>query len=109
MIEWTRIEELKSEVGEDEISEVLEIFCEEVGEVLAALAQADAKKLKSELHFLKGGAANIGFRDLSEMCAQFESALLLEPDIVVDISELKRVFRESTAALHQRHPGPNIQ
>ena len=69
MINWARFEELRHEIGEDGIGEVVEIFLEEVEETLGQLSepQSDADRAAS-LHFLKGSALNLGFDDVARLC-----------------------------------------
>ena len=74
MIDWDRISELQTEVGEDGLSEVVEIFFEEMDDAVAALQAASGQGPLSEaLHFLKGSAQNLGMSRLSELCAVQEA------------------------------------
>lgn len=69
MIDWTRVEELRREVGEDDFPEVVEIFLEEVNELFERLPKAAQNgTLAEDLHFLKGSAASLGFLGLSTLC-----------------------------------------
>ena len=75
MIDWARVEELRDEIGADDFGEVVEIFLEEVEEEIAALrAGVGDDALESKLHFLKGSALNLGFRDFSVLCQAGETA-----------------------------------
>lgn len=73
MLNWTRIEELRDEVGEDAFEEVVDLFLEEVAETLSGLG-ADLKTLESQLHFLKGASLNLGMDDFAEVCGAGERA-----------------------------------
>ncbi len=69
MIDWERLNELISEVGEESFAEVAEVFLEEVAEVIDRLkANPAPESLESELHFLKGSALNLGFKTLGKLC-----------------------------------------
>jgi len=69
MIDWIRVADLRSEVGEDDFLEVIELFLEEVEEVTFRLKTApDPERYEDDLHFLKGSALNLGFRDLGALC-----------------------------------------
>ena len=70
MIDWARVAELRDEIGEDALAEVLLLFTEEVEEVVRRLAHGP--KLAAELHFLKGSAANLGFRAFEGACVEAE-------------------------------------
>ncbi len=73
MICWDRVGRLREEVGAEDFLEVVDIFLEEVDEVIERLRQGGgAENLESELHFLKGSALNLGFKALSELCARGE-------------------------------------
>lgn len=75
MIDWTRAEELRREVGEEDFPEVVEIFLEEVDELFDRLSDAASNgTLSDDLHFLKGSAASLGFVGLSALCEAGEHA-----------------------------------
>lgn len=68
MLDWNRIRELQSEVGEDEFKLILELFLDEVEDVIMRVSKRHAGRLATDLHFLKGCAWNLGFRGFGEMC-----------------------------------------
>jgi HPt (histidine-containing phosphotransfer) domain-containing protein len=73
MIDWGRIDDLRSEIGPEDFDEVVSLFLSEADEVVARLQQAAGRAvaeaaLRDDLHFLKGAALNLGFRDLAELC-----------------------------------------
>lgn len=69
MIDWARFEELRLEIGEDGIGEVVEIFLEEVEETLEVLGTPQTDEARAaRLHFLKGSALNLGFTELAALC-----------------------------------------
>lgn len=69
MIEWSRVNELRDEVGAEDFDEVVELFLEEVEEVILRLRDApDPSQLEEDLHFLKGSALNLGFASFSNLC-----------------------------------------
>jgi HPt (histidine-containing phosphotransfer) domain-containing protein len=73
MIDWDRVAELRDEIGEEDFAEVTELFLDEADEVVLALAGiTDPGSLQAALHFLKGSALNLGFRDLAALCQQGE-------------------------------------
>lgn len=73
MIDWSRIRELRSEIGEDGFDEVVCLFLEEADEVIARLSVGNgAAALAADLHFLKGAALNLGFGRLSTLCQDGE-------------------------------------
>lgn len=74
MIDWTRIKQLRDEIGEEDFPEVVEIFIEEVSEMIDSLRTAPKlATLGEDLHALKGSALNLGFRAFAEMCQTGET------------------------------------
>ena len=75
MIDWDRVDSLRSEIGAEDFKEVVALFLEEVEEVIDRLKTTPAPaRYEADLHFLKGGALNLGFADLSDLCQKGESA-----------------------------------
>lgn len=71
MISIERIEELKSEVGEEDFTEILGLFVAESADVLERLRTvADPGEAEELLHTLKGSALNIGFDGLAVLCRE---------------------------------------
>ena len=99
MVNWDRISELRDEVGEDDLAEVLELFCEEVEEVLTELSDADQSSLKGHLHFLKGSAANIGLDAVSALCRAAEDSLHANPDATVQVGTIRDTYHAARAEL----------
>jgi len=75
MLNQARIAELRDEVGDDGFAEVIEIFCEEVEEILDQLDAPGAPNLAERLHFLKGSALNIGMEQVVALCIAEEDRL----------------------------------
>jgi HPt (histidine-containing phosphotransfer) domain-containing protein len=74
MIDWSRIKSLREEVGAEDFDEVVEIFIEEVAEMIARLRSApQVASLGEDLHALKGSALNLGFTAFSDMCQTGET------------------------------------
>lgn len=99
MINWNRIEELKEEVGKEDLAEVLGLFCEEVEESLSSLSAGDIAGLKGQLHFLKGSALNIGLDQVSTLCRDAEQALANDPDFAPPIDAIRNAYENARAAL----------
>ncbi|MCG7623778.1 MULTISPECIES: Hpt domain-containing protein [unclassified Epibacterium] len=85
MIDWPRVRELKDEVGEDGFEEVIELFLEEVEGVIDKLKSGDRSQLEQDLHFLKGSALNLGFRDFSNLCFEGERLAANGQDSTIDL------------------------
>jgi histidine phosphotransfer protein HptB len=98
MIDWDRIEELRTEVGADDFCDVVDIFLEEVDEVVARLRQDGASKLEEHLHFLKGSALNLGFDAFAELCQAGETAAREGRADSVQVDPILESFATSRAA-----------
>ena len=73
MIDWGRIEDLQAEIGPDGFAEVVELFLDEVEEVVMRLRTApDPATYAADLHFLKGSAWNLGFAAFGTLCEDGE-------------------------------------
>ena len=73
MIDWDRVSELRSEIGDDGFDEVVELFLDEVEAVVMRLKSApDPATYEEDLHFLKGSAWNLGFADFGALCQDGE-------------------------------------
>lgn len=98
MIDWTRVAELRDEIGPEDFDEVAELFLMEVEDTLGQLSGAtdDAAQMQDLLHFLKGSALNLGFRAVSTMCNDGEQDAA-DGRITVDIEALKSLYAQSRA------------
>ena len=101
MIDWTRVAELRDEVGEEDFDEVVEIFCEEVSEVLDRLDVTEIEKAKSDLHFLKSSAANTGMKNLCKVCADAEHEVAAGRPQDVDLKKLRSAYDASLQELQR--------
>jgi HPt (histidine-containing phosphotransfer) domain-containing protein len=73
MINWDQVAQLRDEVGADEFDEVVDLFLEEVEQVIARLKSVEAQsELREDMHFLKGSALNLGFDAFGQMCQEGE-------------------------------------
>jgi len=110
MIDWSRVLELRNEVGVDDFEEVVDLFLEEVEGVIADLdPNASASQLEQHLHFLKGSALSLGFADFSSMCqegerlsAGGETEAIDLPRIVSGFEASKQVFQSELDARLRR-------
>lgn len=73
MINWTRVAELRDEIGAEDFGDVVDLFLEEVDEEIVGLSEPNSGTgLESRLHFLKGSALNLGFEAFSDLCRDGE-------------------------------------
>mgnify|MGYP002624652506 FL=1 len=98
MIDWQRVDELRDEVGADDFREVVDIFLEEVDEVVNRLRnRPDPAACEAELHFLKGSALNLGFSVLGSICSNGEKLAAEGRADQVDLPAVLICFEESKA------------
>jgi HPt (histidine-containing phosphotransfer) domain-containing protein len=96
MIDWTRVNELRDEVGADDFAEVVELFLEEVEEVVSRFRTApDPASFEGELHFLKGSSLNLGFRKLGDLCAAGETMAAAGKAAEVDLAAVIEAYTAS--------------
>lgn len=95
MIDWSKVSELREEIGAEDFDEVVEIFLEEVEGVLDKLRTGDKSQLEQDLHFLKGSALNLGFSDFSSRCQAGESASSQGASADVDLAEIITLYDTS--------------
>lgn len=104
MIDWTRVKALRDEVGAEDFEEVVELFIEEVDEVVDRLrAGADPASLEEDMHFLKGSALNLGFSDFAALCEAGELAARAGDAESIDLGAVLSAYAASrTVFLDER-------
>ncbi len=96
MICWDRVNELRDDVGREDFDDVVEIFLEEMDEVMDRLrASPDPLTYETELHFLKGSALNLGFVALSNICGQSEKLANESTWASIDLSVVIVTYEKS--------------
>ena len=98
MIAWTRVTELRDEIGEADFAEVVALFLDEVGGAVANLpCREGPAEMAAALHFLKGAAMNLGFRALAEMCRAHGRTLSAgsPADLSVIAGDVRRCYAAS--------------
>lgn len=98
MIDWNRVDELRDEVGADDFQEVVELFLEEVDEVIERMKTSpDTSRLEQDLHFLKGSSLNLGFAAFSSLCQAGEIAARTGRSEEIDLPKIFDVYAASRA------------
>ncbi|MEE9427004.1 MAG: Hpt domain-containing protein [Paracoccaceae bacterium] len=96
MICWDRVNGLRDDVGQEDFDEVVEIFLEEMDEVMDRLrAFPNPLTYEAELHFLKGSALNLGFAALSNICMQSEKLADESTWASIDLSGVIVIYEKS--------------
>ncbi|OOY14680.1 histidine kinase [Thioclava sp. DLFJ4-1] len=94
MIDWDRVQELRSEIGADGFAEVVDLFLDEVEAVVMGLG-GRPDRVEEDLHFLKGSAWNLGFRDFGGACQQGERMAAAGRAVEVDLGAIRETYRLS--------------
>jgi HPt (histidine-containing phosphotransfer) domain-containing protein len=96
MIDWTRVETLREEVGAEEFSEVVDLFLNEVDAALQKMkVETSIETLEADMHFLKGSALSLGFRQMSELCQAGETASAHGNQQAVNLTDLFDCYERS--------------
>jgi len=104
-MDWTRLDELRAEVGSEALGEVLALFLEETDDMALRLAGGGNRAtLGDDLHFMKGAALNLGFDKLADACRAAETVLRADGPEAVDISTILDSYSVAKAELHAREP-----
>lgn len=100
MIDWDIVAELMAAVGPAEMAEVVTLFLDDTDAAVRALAPD--RDLEAQLHYLKGSATTMGFRDFLDLCNTAEIAA--SHGRVVDIDALRACYARSRAAFVEGLP-----
>lgn len=99
-MDWTRVRELRDEVGAEAFSEVLTLFLDETDDMARQLTGgADRARLADDMHFMKGAALNLGFDALAQACHEGESLARHGRAAEVDVPAILACYARSRAAL----------
>ncbi|MEL7257858.1 MAG: Hpt domain-containing protein [Pseudomonadota bacterium] len=96
MIDWTRVAQLREQIGAEDFSEIVEIFLEEVECEIEPLRQTcELSQLEAVLHFLKGSALNLGFMTFAEFCTDGESKAANGQAADIDLNAILKSYSNS--------------
>ncbi len=102
MIDWTRLNTLRRDIGEDDFAEVAALFVAEISEHLDRLTAQPGQIGAADFHFLRGSAANLGFRALADACNSAEEEC--KSGTRPDIGAVAAIFQTSLAELGDTLP-----
>ena len=97
MIDRTRLAALREDLGDADFPEVVALFLDEAGAVVAGLPESPQPA--ADLHFLKGVALNLGLSELAALCAR-------PPEDGVDPRGISAAFARARTALSDLCRGP---
>lgn len=96
MIEWARVNELREEVGPEDFDDVVNLFLEEVEELVERLKDMTTRhSLEEDLHFLKGSALSLGFAAFSDLCQNGERMSAAGQAEDVDVAAVINGYEQS--------------
>jgi histidine phosphotransfer protein HptB len=105
MLDPARVEQLRTEIGDDGLAQLVEIFCENTPVRLDQLRQAcgtlDRKAIGNIAHSLKGSGASIGASEMAEVASELEAtAQSSEPPAIEElVRRLETAFEPTRSAL----------
>jgi len=98
MIDWNRIKTLRDEIGEEDFPDVVDIFIEEVSEMIDSLRNSTQHEtLGADLHALKGSALNLGFSSFAQLCQVGETAAANGQADLIDLPPIFDCYEASKA------------
>ena len=102
MIDWTRLNDLRTDIGEADFADIAHVFVTEMGEKLAQLAAAPSTAMAEDFHFLRGSAANLGLTDMVTACKAAEAAC--RAGAAPDVKAVAHAFDAAIAAIQAEMP-----
>jgi HPt (histidine-containing phosphotransfer) domain-containing protein len=103
MIDWDRLHNLRTDIGEDDFCDVACVFVAEIRETLDRLIAGPGCALATDFHFLRGSAANMGFAAMVDACLTAEAAC--HAGKTPDIGAIAGCFGASLATVAAVIPG----
>lgn len=99
MIDWERVRELRDEIGASDFADVVQLFLEETDEIAEKIvSNLPESEVESALHFLKGSALNLGFKDLANLCQIGEKAAAMGQHDKIDLNKVVAIYERSKTA-----------
>lgn len=95
MIDWERLNELRDEIGPEDLADVVSVFLDETDEVIAGIRGLGAGQMESRLHFLKGSALNLGLTAFADLCQEGEKRAAAGLPDPVDLDRLVALYHSS--------------
>ncbi|WP_298858919.1 Hpt domain-containing protein [uncultured Sulfitobacter sp.] len=107
MINWTRVKTLRDEVGAEDFDDIVDIFIDEVSEMVDRLRKAPKiQNLGEDLHALKGSALNLGFTEFSALCQTGETLAAEGKANEIDLPPILSCFDNSKDAFFEGLKNP---
>lgn len=94
MIDWSRVIELRDQLGPDDLAPIIDMILSEVEAHLSAL-DGRTLHLAEDLHLLRGLAANLGFSDFCAQCRRGEEQLAREGHFTLGPAVLRASFGQT--------------
>lgn len=103
MIDWDRLQGLRTDIGEEDFADVAMIFVAEITEHLDRLTADPASASAGDFHFLRGSASNMGFVAMVDACRDAEAACMAGG--LPDLAAVTGSFAASLRAIAPDIPG----
>ncbi len=80
MIDQTRIDELRTEIGDEDLHLIITVYVEEARATLEQISGGlSQEEHRRAVHFLRSGALNLGLRGMSTVAGELEADLMADP------------------------------
>lgn len=105
MIDWTKVTDLRYELGAENFHEMVGIFVQELDEVIGELDErVELATLPELLVFMTDSSDRLGFSAFAEACRERELALDPQGIEFIDVEHLIILYCESRVAFWDRLP-----
>ena len=96
MIDWNHVRTLQQEVGPEDFEKLVPLFFSEIDSAVKRVSKSNTPaQLARDLHFLRSGALNLGFSDLSALCAEGEMQAENGEGDTVDLAAIESCYVSS--------------
>ena len=96
MLDHTRLDLLRRELGHTSLQEIFIIFEEECQTAINNLKLARCPdQIVQAAHFLRGNCANLGLTQLAKLCQAIETSATTSASTNAQVDMLEQVFRRS--------------
>ena len=103
MIDWTRLNDLRNDIGAVDFTDVAHLFMTEMRDRLVSMAADPTAATAEDFHFLRGSAANLGLSDMVAACNAGEAAC--RAGMPPDVAAVADAFAAAMIAIAAEIPG----
>ena len=101
MIDWDQIHRLRTEIGESDFTDIVQLSLDQLAQAEAELRDTDPgadDAVEARLHFLKGMALTLGFETLAALCQEGETRAAAGHAAQIDMRAILNSLRATRAS-----------